>query len=111
VSTSTPLDQRFELLDAKDLEEKLGPLVSIVNAETDYAGSVVARGLQPDTRYFYRTLCVTRPAKGLVTAELGGVGRFQTAPPRNKLGRCALSGPPIWLARAGGGTSTSRSPR
>lgn len=50
VSTSTALDQRFELLDAEDLEEKLGPLVSIVNAETDYTGSIVARGLRPNTR-------------------------------------------------------------
>ncbi|MGH8645146.1 MAG: alkaline phosphatase D family protein [Gammaproteobacteria bacterium] len=98
VSTSTPLDKRFELLDAEGLEEKLGPLVSIVNAETDYTDSIVARGLRPDTRYFYRTLCVTRPAKGLVTAELGGVGQFHTAPTAEQASPVRF----VWAADLGG---------
>lgn len=98
VSTSRHFDTRFQLLDTEELQTKLGPLVSVVNADTDYTGSILARELRPDTHYFYRTLCVTRPAEGLATAEGGRVGEFRTAAAEEQEHAARF----IWAADLGG---------
>jgi alkaline phosphatase D len=98
VSTSRHFDTRFQLLDTEELQTKLGPLVSVVNADTDYTGSILARELRPDAHYFYRTLCVTRPAEGLATAEGGRVGEFRTAAGEEQEHAARF----IWAADLGG---------
>ena len=80
LATSSAFEDLSEFQDAEDLTAKLGPLVKVVTADTDYTGSFVAYGLRPDTTYYYRLRCVTRPANGLATAEMGPVGTFRTTP-------------------------------
>lgn len=70
----------FEDLD-DDLAAKLGPLVKLVTNASDYTGSLVVDGLQPDTSYFYRVRCVSRPANAAnLHVEIGPVQTFDTAP-------------------------------
>jgi phosphodiesterase/alkaline phosphatase D-like protein len=80
ITTSPEFKDLFEFQDAEDLTAKLGPLVKVVTADTDYTGAFVAHGLRPDTTYYYRLWCVTRPTNGLATAETGPVGIFPAIP-------------------------------
>jgi phosphodiesterase/alkaline phosphatase D-like protein len=80
VATSPAFSDVLEFLDEDDLQAKLEPSVKVANAATDYTVSFPVYGLRPNQLYYYRLVCVSRPAVGLGAADPGPIGTFHTAP-------------------------------